>query len=708
MFTYIVKRLLLMVVTMFGIVVLTFAITRLAPGDPASLEAQNAMQGGGGGEARASIDDLKRQNRIIYGLDKPMLVNLQAEERAWFVRNRLEQRLDGVSEFDLQLAERELIDINTAAFPDLLPLLAELAKTAGDTPPPQEKLKAIREWRAAQRVAKTPEAKAALPPEPTPLTEPERAALLVAEGLRLAPKLVLRGTPPATTGKATTSERVAAWQAWWEKRVPAGANPDAWAREQVDAAFAKPNAPNRATLAEAGAVVAVPLARRVLSRRGDDLDQALALNFLAEILRRPGWRPTTRLIATKLAERMVSAGPGEVSRVARLFVEVEPGWMQAAMNSGDGESAEAMMRPEVKLWHAPLMAQAIFNTTDRRRQEIALTGLRLALAPEREADLTEAISLPLNKWITPEALVRQLQGERRGLVGNWWRRAQYTLVDYGWLGHTANVVTNTQFGTWIGKILRFDFDQSMRQKRPVLELIVERLPITLFLSFTSIFLSYLIAVPLGIFSAIRNESLTDRVLTVFLFILYSLPSFWVANMMILFLTGGEWFAIFNAVGTGNPDIIWRWGEWSGNWAWLVDRARHLTLPIVCYTYGSFAFLSRQMRSSMLEVVRQDFIRTARAKGVSERMVIFKHALRNSLIPILTLSASLLPALVGGSVIIEQIFTIKGMGLLSFEAILYRDYAIINAIAVFTALLTLFGILLADLSYALTDPRISYE
>ena len=140
----------------------------------------------------------------------------------------------------------------------------------------------------------------------------------------------------------------------------------------------------------------------------------------------------------------------------------------------------------------------------------------------------------------------------------------------------------------------------------------------------------------------------------------------------------------------------------------LDYAWHLVLPIVCYTYGGLAFMSRFGRSSMLEVVRQDYVRTARAKGLSEKIVITKHAARNAMVPIVTLLAGLLPAMLGGSVIIEKIFSIQGLGLLGFEAILSRDYPTIMAILTVSAVLTLFGILISDILYVVVDPRISFE
>ncbi|MCD6459798.1 ABC transporter permease [bacterium] len=252
-------------------------------------------------------------------------------------------------------------------------------------------------------------------------------------------------------------------------------------------------------------------------------------------------------------------------------------------------------------------------------------------------------------------------------------------------------------------VIKLDFGESYSHHMPVIELIKERLPISMQLSLISIFITYIIAIPLGVFSAVHQYKLSDKIITVTLFILYSLPSFWVANMFILFTTGGDFPNIFptrflHSPGAENLTFI----KWMLDWIW------HLVLPITCLTYASFAYVSRQMRVGMLDIIRQDFIRTARAKGLSERAVIFKHALRNALIPTVTLLAFLLPALLGGSIIIEEIFTIEGMGKLSFEAILNRDYPIINAIAFFSAFLTLIGMLCSDIAYVLVDPRINFN
>jgi len=260
-----------------------------------------------------------------------------------------------------------------------------------------------------------------------------------------------------------------------------------------------------------------------------------------------------------------------------------------------------------------------------------------------------------------------------------------------------------QYWLWLTKIVTLDFGRSYRDNRPVMDRIWERLPVTLQLNIISIFLVYLIAIPLGIYSSTHQYSLGDKVSTTVLFILYSMPSFWVATVLILFLGGGDYWHLFPITGISSLDA-----EQLPFYDWLLDRIWHLALPVFCLTYGGLAYVSRQMRSGMLETIRQDYIRTARAKGLSENAVIYKHALRNSLIPIVTLLGFLLPAMLGGSVIIESIFTIPGMGQLGFDAILSRDYPVVMAISIIAAFLTLVGLLLSDICYAIVNPTISLE
>ncbi len=260
-----------------------------------------------------------------------------------------------------------------------------------------------------------------------------------------------------------------------------------------------------------------------------------------------------------------------------------------------------------------------------------------------------------------------------------------------------------QYLSWLGRIVTFDFGNSIRDQRPVLDKLKERVPVSILLGGISLILAYLIAIPLGVYSATHQYSRTDKAITVFLFTLYSLPNFWIATLAIVYLGGGDFLDVFPVFGLQTIGAE-NWTVWER----FVDRLWHLVLPVTCMTYYTLAALSRYMRSSMLEVVRQDFIRTARAKGLSERLVIYRHALRNSLIPIVTLMANLLPTLIGGSIVIETIFSIPGMGQLGWEAVLLRDYPVIMAVFTISAFLTLLGILIADILYTIVDPRIRYE
>jgi len=257
-----------------------------------------------------------------------------------------------------------------------------------------------------------------------------------------------------------------------------------------------------------------------------------------------------------------------------------------------------------------------------------------------------------------------------------------------------------QYLYWLSDLARFDLGNSfLPPYHTVTSIIWDRVWITIVMNLISFMLIYSIAIPIGIIGAAKQFTFWDRVLTIGPFLLYSLPSFWVGTLMMVYLTGKT----FPTSGY-YPKTIAE----AGLFTWLFQWARHLALPIACETYAGFAFTSRQMRSSLLEQIRQDFVRTARAKGLSERVVILRHATRNALIPLVTLFGSLLPVLLAGSVIIEYLFSIPGMGQLFFEAVLERDYPVLMGIETVSALLTLVGILVSDLLYVLVNPTITYE
>ncbi len=260
-----------------------------------------------------------------------------------------------------------------------------------------------------------------------------------------------------------------------------------------------------------------------------------------------------------------------------------------------------------------------------------------------------------------------------------------------------------QYIIWLGNVVRFDFGDSIKYNRPVLDLIKERLPITLTLNLMAFVIIYSISIPLGILSAVYHKSFFDRSSSILLLVLWSLPAMWVGQMLIAYFCSPDYFCWFpsSSLSSNNVDNL-------PFFAWLSDRLWHLVLPVLCLTYAGFAYLTKQVRAGMLDTMRMDYIRTARAKGLSNSIVILRHAFRNSVIPVITIMATILPAMFGGSVIIEKIFSIPGMGLLAFEAISTRDYNIVMAVATIAGFLNLCGLLLADIAYALVDPRISFE
>ncbi len=257
-----------------------------------------------------------------------------------------------------------------------------------------------------------------------------------------------------------------------------------------------------------------------------------------------------------------------------------------------------------------------------------------------------------------------------------------------------------QYGTWLGRTVTLDFGRSFKYRVPVIDKIAEALPITLMLNLTSLLLIYLVAVPLGVYSAVRRNSVPDQVLSTTLFVLYSVPSF-LAGTLLLVTLGRAGILPFIGLHTPGHERL-------GYLPYLWDHLKHLVMPVACLSYASFAALSRFVRSGMLENLGLDYVRTARAKGLPEGRVVLVHTLRNSLIPVVTLMGNLLPAMIGGSVIIESIFTIDGMGYLGFQSILTRDYPVIMAITTFVALLTMLGILISDVLYCIVDPRISLQ
>lgn len=255
-----------------------------------------------------------------------------------------------------------------------------------------------------------------------------------------------------------------------------------------------------------------------------------------------------------------------------------------------------------------------------------------------------------------------------------------------------------------GGFLVLDFGTELFDKnKQIGDEVKDRLvQVTLPLALISTFLIYLLAIPIGIFSANRVGTRVDKGVTLILFVLYSVPVFW-AGLMLQLAFGKGGMDLLPVIGlhSRNADDL-------GALAQFVDTAKHFILPVIVTTYGGLAYISRQMRTGMIEVIHQDYIRTAKAKGLGSRAIVFKHALRNSLIPVITIFASILPIMIGGSLVIEVVFDLPGMGKYMFEGLLSRDYNVIMATMSLMGAMTLLGILLSDIAYALVDPRISYS
>lgn len=262
---------------------------------------------------------------------------------------------------------------------------------------------------------------------------------------------------------------------------------------------------------------------------------------------------------------------------------------------------------------------------------------------------------------------------------------------------------DNQYHRWATGFLKGDFGKSIIQKRAASEIIRPALFWTLVLNLSAIIFAFAVAIPLGIWSAVKKGGHFDKITSLSLFMLYSLPVFWVGTMMLIFFTtreyGMDWFA----------------GAWLGSlpadasfWVKIKTMYPYLLLPIICIAYPSIAFIARQARGSMSEVLGQEYIKTARAKGLSESKVIWKHGFRNALFPIITMLASIIPASIAGSITIEFIFNIPGLGLTLYKSIVEQDWPIVFAIMMLGAVLTIVGILVSDILYAMADPRVRLD
>jgi microcin C transport system permease protein len=262
---------------------------------------------------------------------------------------------------------------------------------------------------------------------------------------------------------------------------------------------------------------------------------------------------------------------------------------------------------------------------------------------------------------------------------------------------------HVRYWIWLKNLSHFDFGESFTYQEPVIDVIKSKLPVSLQFGITSLILTYLICIPLGIYKAVKHGSIFDKSTSFVLFVMYSVPAFMLAILLIVFFGGGsffDWFPIGGLYSDAYDDLT-TWGK-------IWDRTHHFILPLICYTIGSFTTLTILMKNSLLEEISKDYVRTARAKGLPDKIVYMKHALRNALIPIVTGLGAFLMVFFEGSLLLEVIFQLDGMGLLGYSSLLQRDYNVIMGLVFVQSLMFLLGNILSDFAYVVVDPRIDFK
>lgn len=262
---------------------------------------------------------------------------------------------------------------------------------------------------------------------------------------------------------------------------------------------------------------------------------------------------------------------------------------------------------------------------------------------------------------------------------------------------------HVRYFIWLKNLAQLDFGDSFTYEEPVLDVIISKFPVSLQFGVASLILTYLICIPLGIAKGVKAGSTFDAVSGLVLFFMYAVPPLVLGIFLITFFAGGSYFSWF-PTGLLHSDSY----EYMTTWGKIVNRIHHFVLPLTCYVFGGFAGLTMLMRNSLLDVIKQDYIRTARAKGLDEKRVLFKHALRNALIPIAVNLGSFLQVFLSGSLIIETVFQLDGIGLLGYKSLLARDYNVMMGLLFFSSVTLMLGRLLTDIAYVLIDPRIDFK
>lgn len=262
---------------------------------------------------------------------------------------------------------------------------------------------------------------------------------------------------------------------------------------------------------------------------------------------------------------------------------------------------------------------------------------------------------------------------------------------------------HVRYWIWLKNLATLDFGESFTYEEEVTDVIMSKFPVSLQFGIISLLLSYLISIPLGVYKAVRNGSKLDYLSSFLLFVAYAIPGFMLGILLIVYFAGGSFLDIFPIGG-----LYSEFYDEMNAWERIIDRIYHFVLPTICYTIGSYTTLTFLMKNSLMEEIKKDYVRTARAKGLSEKIVYLKHALRNALIPIVTGIGGFLGIFFAGSLLIEKVFQLDGIGLLGFNSILSRDYNVIMGLVFIQAALMLIGNIISDIAYVIVDPRIDFK
>ena len=287
-------------------------------------------------------------------------------------------------------------------------------------------------------------------------------------------------------------------------------------------------------------------------------------------------------------------------------------------------------------------------------------------------------------------------------VTAWWEENSFQYREIGFLNRVGLAFTYTRYGIWLKNILTFDFGQSFTYDQPVMDVILSKMPVSIQFGVMSFFATYLVCIPLGIWKAVKDGTAFDYSSSIILFLMWSIPGFMLAVLLIVFFGGGSFF---NLIPIG--------GLYSDNyfdlnvWQKIIDRIHHFIAPLICYMIAEFTTLTLLMKNSIIEEIAKDYCRTARAKGLDNNTVYLKHALRNALIPIATGIGGFLGIFFAGSMLLEMIFNLDGMGLLGYTSVLSRDFNVIMGDLVLISFITLIGNIISDFIYTIVDPRIDF-